>query len=82
MPLSKQGVNGEFGLHWSHSADAFRRRLGGGILRFAHILTKSLSVLGTAAMFMVDGGILVHGLGPVYHGIENLGRVLGGSVLG
>ena len=72
----------DLGLYWSRSADAFRRRLGGGILRFAPILMKSLSVLGTAAMFMVGGGILVHGLGPVHHWIENLGRVLGGGVLG
>jgi len=38
------------------------RSLGRGILRAAPYLMKSLSVIGTAAMFMVGGGILVHGI--------------------
>ena len=29
-------------------------------------------MVGTAAMFMVGGGILVHGLPPVHHAIEHL----------
>ncbi|TQV84639.1 DUF808 domain-containing protein [Exilibacterium tricleocarpae] len=41
---------------------AAQRRLGRGILRFAPYLMKTLSVVGTAAMFMVGGGILVHGI--------------------
>lgn len=46
--------------------DGFKRVLGQGILYFAPYLMKSLSVVGTAAMFMVGGGILVHGL-PYSH---------------
>lgn len=38
------------------------RSLGRGILRAAPWLMKTLSVVGTAAMFMVGGGILVHGI--------------------
>lgn len=45
-----------------------QRSIGRGILRVAPYLMKSLSVLGTAAMFLVGGGILVHGL-PGAHGI-------------
>jgi predicted DNA repair protein MutK len=41
---------------------AARRALGRAILAFAPYLMKTLSVLGTAAMFIVGGGILVHGL--------------------
>lgn len=37
--------------------------LGGVILRFAPYLMKALAVGGTAAMFLVGGGILVHGSG-------------------
>ena len=37
--------------------------LGGAILRFAPYLMKALAVGGTAAMFLVGGGILVHGMG-------------------
>ncbi len=38
-----------------------QRGLGRGILRAAPYLMKALSVVGTAAMFLVGGGILVHG---------------------
>ncbi|MEM7404131.1 MAG: DUF808 domain-containing protein [Pseudomonadota bacterium] len=41
---------------------AFKRKLGALILVFAPYLMKTLSVVGTAAMFLVGGGILVHGL--------------------
>ncbi len=40
----------------------FKRALGRGLLAFAPFLMKSLAVVGTAAMFLVGGGILVHGL--------------------
>ena len=39
----------------------FKAKLGGGILWFAPILMKTLSIVGTAAMFLVGGGILTHG---------------------
>jgi hypothetical protein len=41
--------------------------LGAAILWAAPHLMKSLSVLGTAAMFLVGGGILSHGLAGVHH---------------
>lgn len=50
------------GLHLSRRANALARALGRGLLRLAPWLMKLLSVLGTAAMFLVGGGILVHGL--------------------
>ncbi|HJX57117.1 MAG TPA: DUF808 domain-containing protein [Thiobacillus sp.] len=45
-----------------------QRGLGRGILRAAPVLMKTLSVVGTAAMFLVGGGILVHGI-PGTHGL-------------
>jgi predicted DNA repair protein MutK len=48
----------------------FQRGLGAGILRAAPWLMKALSVIGTAAMFMVGGGILVHGLPFLHHWLE------------
>ena len=39
-----------------------QRWIGGRLLVFAPWLMKALSVVGTLAMFMVGGGILVHGL--------------------
>jgi len=38
------------------------RAIGRGILWFAPILMKLLSIVGTAAMFLVGGGILTHGV--------------------
>ncbi len=50
--------------------DAMQRSLGRGILVAAPLLMKTLSVVGTAAMFLVGGSIVVHGIPPVAHAIE------------
>ncbi len=47
----------------------FRRACGRGILRAAPWLMKFLSVAGTAAMFLVGGGILVHGVPMLHHAL-------------
>ncbi|APW43766.1 DUF808 domain-containing protein [Rhodoferax saidenbachensis] len=49
-----------------------KQALGRGLLRAAPILMKVLSVAGTAAMFLVGGGILVHGLPFLHHLLEKL----------
>jgi len=41
--------------------------IGRGLLIFAPYLMKTLSIVGTAAMFLVGGGILIHGIPPVHH---------------
>jgi predicted DNA repair protein MutK len=48
----------------------FQRSLGRGVLRAAPWLMKGLSVFGTAAMFLVGGGILTHGFSALHHAIE------------
>ncbi|KAF1709221.1 hypothetical protein CSC70_10350 [Pseudoxanthomonas kalamensis DSM 18571] len=48
----------------------FKRALGRGILRSAPWLMKGLSVAGTAAMFLVGGGILAHSIPALHHLIE------------
>ncbi len=50
--------------------------LGRLILRAAPWLMKGLSVAGTAAMFLVGGGILVHGVPPLARFIEGLAHQL------
>ncbi len=58
----------------------FRRACGRGILRAAPWLMKFLSIAGTAAMFLVGGGILVHGIPLLHHLVEpwaNEGSALG-----
>uniref|UniRef100_UPI002FE06ED8 DUF808 domain-containing protein n=1 Tax=Noviherbaspirillum sp. TaxID=1926288 RepID=UPI002FE06ED8 len=51
---------------------ALQRRIGRGILVAAPYLMKSLSILGTAAMFMVGGGILTHGISVAHEFIEHV----------
>jgi len=62
------------------------RAVGKGFLRLAPYLMKTLAVVGTLAMFMVGGGILVHGIPAAYawlhhaaeavHGVPGVGGVL------
>jgi uncharacterized protein len=54
------------------AAVGFQRSLGRGVVVFAPWLMKGLSVAGTAAMFLVGGGILRHGLPPLSHAVEDL----------
>jgi len=46
------------------------RGVGRGLLAFAPWLMKFLSVAGTAAMFLVGGGILSHGVPALHHAVE------------
>ena len=59
----------DVGLHLSRRGGA-RAALGRGILAFAPKLMKFLSIAGTAAMFLVGGGILVHGIPVLHHWAE------------
>lgn len=49
-----------------------QRGLGAAILKTAPQLMRFLGVAGTAAMFLVGGGILGHGIPPVHHFVEGL----------
>ncbi|MCY7369438.1 MAG: DUF808 domain-containing protein [Polaromonas sp.] len=49
---------------------AFQRGLGRGLVAFAPWLMKGLSIAGTAAMFLVGGSILTHGIEPLGHAVE------------
>ncbi|MFO1245812.1 MAG: DUF808 domain-containing protein [Ramlibacter sp.] len=60
----------DLGLYLSRQAGAAKQAVGAGILRAAPWLMKGLSVAGTAAMFLVGGGILTHGFAPLHHAIE------------
>ena len=50
-----------------------QRALGRWIVRSAPWLMKALSVGGTAAMFLVGGGILTHGVPMIHHLVEDFG---------
>jgi predicted DNA repair protein MutK len=67
----------DLGLYLSHTTSSVKRTLGRMLLAAAPWLMKILSVLGTLAMFLVGGGILVHGLPFLHHAIEQLAGQLG-----
>jgi len=48
-----------------------QRFMGRFLLRLAPLLMKSLAIIGTAAMFLVGGGILVHSIGGLHHVVEH-----------
>ena len=60
----------------------FQRWLGGRLLMLAPLLMKTLAVVGTAAMFLVGGGILVHGLHLVNTGVEHVASWMGTLSMG
>ena len=62
----------DLGLWLSRKSSSAARSLGDAIVRAAPWLMKGLTVVGTAAMFLVGGGILVHGVHAVAEAIDAL----------
>jgi uncharacterized protein len=65
---------------------SFQRSVGTALLRAAPYLMKTLSIAGTVAMFLVGGGILVHGFHSLQQWIDRVAMILAdtggvGSVL-
>ncbi|ENW90257.1 MULTISPECIES: DUF808 domain-containing protein [Acinetobacter] len=61
----------DIGLHLSEQASNFKQSVGRGLLAFAPILMKILSIVGTLAMFLVGGGIINHAIPLVHHFTED-----------
>ncbi|HET7136608.1 MAG TPA: DUF808 domain-containing protein [Casimicrobiaceae bacterium] len=82
----------DVGLHLARRPDGatlgpLQRAIGRRIVGATPWLMKALSIAGTAAMFLVGGGILTHGVPALHHAIQNLGDGLDdlpgvGAVLG
>ena len=79
----------DVGLHLQKSASAIKKAVGRMLFNAAAPLMKLLSIVGTAAMFMVGGEFLVHGIGPIHHAlqpfpwyIQTLGNAAVGIVVG
>lgn len=69
----------DLGLWLTQKPGQAAKSIGGAILRAAPYMMKSLSVIGTAAMFLVGGGILTHGVPAVHHWIEGVTASAGGA---
>ena len=69
----------DFGL-WLSRRTGVSASLGRTILRTAPWLMKGLSIAGTAAMFLVGGGILTHGVPVLQHAIVGVTAALDGAL--
>ncbi|MGL4725697.1 MAG: DUF808 domain-containing protein [Scandinavium sp.] len=59
---------------------AIAQAVGKALLFVAPWLMKVLTIVGTLAMFLVGGGIVVHGIAPLHHAVENFVTGYGGLV--
>lgn len=69
----------DLGVHLSQRTSRAARQLGRAIVFLAPYLMKALSVIGTAAMFLVGGGILIHGIPALHHAIAGFVQATGGT---
>ncbi len=67
----------DLGVYLLQKPGALAKTIGKGLLLAAPKLMKALAVIGTAAMFMVGGGILTHGIPPVHHAIAQAAEASG-----
>lgn len=64
------------GLYLTQQSSPAARKVGRAILWLAPWLMKTLSIVGTAAMFLVGGGILTHGIPWLHHSIGHAATAL------
>jgi predicted DNA repair protein MutK len=62
----------DLGFYLQKSARRGMRAAGDGLVACVPYLMKTLSFLGTAALFLVGGGIIAHGTPPIHHLIESV----------
>ncbi|MFM8377724.1 MAG: DUF808 domain-containing protein [Planctomycetia bacterium] len=68
----------DLGLWLVARSSAALRAVGRGILAAAPWLMRGLSVAGTAAMFLVGGGIVAHGIPALHHAAHDLAAAIAG----
>ncbi|MCU4444573.1 DUF808 domain-containing protein [Acinetobacter pittii] len=61
----------DLGLYLTEQSTSFKQTIGRGLLAFAPILMKLLSIVGTIAMFLVGGGIINHTIPLLHHLTED-----------
>jgi uncharacterized protein len=71
----------DVGVWLTKKAGAVSKSLGRAILAFAPMLMRFLTVAGTAAMFLVGGSIILHGLPILHHFVPGLVGLAGGGAL-
>ncbi|MEY4753204.1 MAG: hypothetical protein RJA44_879 [Pseudomonadota bacterium] len=69
----------DVGLYLCRQGGGLRQGLGKLLLAAAPRLMQLLAVAGTAAMFLVGGGILGHGIAPLHHAVAALTESAGAA---
>ncbi len=70
----------DVGMWLMRKTSAAAKAFGRGLIAFTPWLMRGLSIVGTAAMFMVGGSLLVHGIGPIEHWLQSTVTPMGGVV--
>ncbi|HFZ8993046.1 TPA: DUF808 domain-containing protein [Citrobacter freundii] len=70
----------DMGYWLAEKSSALAQAFGKGLLVTAPWLMKILSIVGTLAMFLVGGGIVIHGIAPLHHAIEHFAEQQNGFV--
>lgn len=61
----------DLGLYLTQQASSVKQSIGRGLLAFAPKLMKTLTIVGTIAMFLVGGGIINHAVPLLHHLTES-----------
>lgn len=61
----------DLGLYLTEQASSWKQTIGRGLLAFAPKLMKTLTIVGTIAMFLVGGGIINHAVPWMHHFTED-----------
>ena len=72
----------DLGYWLREKSSSLAQAVGGFLLAMAPWLMKILTVVGTLAMFLVGGGIIVHGITPLHHAISEYSSGFNGLVSG
>ena len=68
----------DLGFWLREKSSTLAQAIGSALLALAPWLMKILTVVGTIAMFLVGGGIIVHGITPLHHAITEYSDGFGG----
>ena len=60
----------DLGLYLTQQTSNIKQSIGRGLLVFAPKLMKTLTIVGTIAMFLVGGGIITHAVSTLHHWSE------------
>lgn len=67
----------DVGFYLMKQSGNVKKSIGSFLVSAAPKLMKFLSIAGTLAMFLVGGGILVHGIDFLHHGVEDIAHLTG-----